>query len=284
MALGIGLIAALESRRPVDREALGSVRALPPATVPGEAAGDLPHGRIVLDLDMLDIAIVPGEAGSEIRLEGSYDRAGYELIEEYATHADGSWSYRLELEPLGVLNEIVYRSDRGNDLRLVVPPDRPISIDSVVHRGGSHFDLGGLWLVEAELEFGIGGHVVAFSRPLKEPMRRLEVDSSIGRLQLQRIGNASPRVVVIDKLLGRADVDLDGAWRSDAELKIDGGFGGCRIEPPDATVANISVTSSGILMGDSRARAFQRDRPESTPGLPQLTLRVEGALLTVEID
>jgi hypothetical protein len=35
------------------------------------------------------------------------------------------------------------------------------------------------------------------------------------------LGNATPRQVEIDTLMGRAEIDLTGAWRRDAEIDLE---------------------------------------------------------------
>lgn len=276
-AIGVGVLGAIEARRPAE---LASLDRTHPRSADPEllAAGAPAAGRIVLDLDMLEFAIEPGEPGSEIRLVGGYDRSGYELVESYERAPDGGFTYRLRFKPTGLINRFVYSNERGAALTLIVPPDHPLTLEGRVGKGGSELELGGLWLVESELELGAGSHAIAFSAPLREPMQRLRLDSDFGEVQIRRLGNASPRRLEIDKFIGSTDLDLGGAWREDGSLWVGCGVGRCNVAPPHAEEAALQIGEIEFFIGDSTANVYRRSQPEPLLGKPRLTLDIEGII------
>lgn len=256
--------------------------AVPPAAATAElvALPGAARGRVILDVQMAELEIVPAPAGAPLRLVADYDTSRYRLEEELAEDA-GEWTYRLELGGRG------WRSWWNNSgtsarLRLEIPRGVPVVIEGKVGMGRSEMDLGGLTLAAVDLEVGMGDHEIGFAEPTVGTMAALEIESAMGRLDVAKAGNASPRSIAIDHGMGELTLDLGGAWRNDGEVELEVGMGNSRITLPDRSEASGIVVDTDVAMGEARIRnaVATADAP---PGLPRVHIRSTGAMGNLDI-
>ena len=248
--------------------------ALPPggepelAPIPGAR-----HGRIVLDVSMAELELVPVPAGSPLRLVARYDRERFELTENLREEA-GGWVYELAFETRGMrwFNNTVGH----NRLRLEVPQGAPVSIEGDMGFGASEIDLGGLAVDTVDLDLGAGEHKLTFSEPTAGAMARLKIDASMGELDVTGVGNGSPREVEIDHGMGELTLDLGGRWRNDGDVKLELGMGDCRVELPAPTEAAGIMVESSVSMGSTDVPATRR--ADAAPGVPQVRIRASGGM------
>jgi len=282
--LAVGFLTGGRESRMEDIERSQPVSTARPA--PPAAGGTIDHeievaepGRIVLDLNRGNFEIVAGAEGESLRVEGRYDAGKFDLAESYETYGETGWIYRLEFDQRGTgLQPFVEHEESRNLVRLVVPPGVPIRLEGRVGIGQSHLRLGGLWLTDVDLEVGIGEHRVSFDEPLPVPVGRIRLDTSIGVLRVDRLGNASPSDVQIKHSMGETRVDLGGHWRRDAELFVSCGIGSCVVDAPDA--ASLKLERVGVAIGESRV---PRRPADTIPGAPTLTLSVSGTIGEVRL-
>jgi len=205
-----------------------------------------PAGTVVLDLRQTTLEIRAGDAGEPARVSARFDANCYQLTERYDEDGPtGAWTYEVEFRRtsasgvITTLKEVLSGSRPHIAIRL--PPDVPFALDLRVMQGGGEIDLGGLWLDSAEIDFIQGGGWIGFSDPLVEPIERLDVSFVQGGGEIENVGNASPRQLVISFAMGGGDVDLRGPWRRDAEMDIDVKMGGASVWlPRDVDVRGIA--------------------------------------------
>lgn len=270
--LGIGLMTGSGEERfePIDRAHALSV---PRAEPRGEVREP---GRIVLELTRGSFSIRPGAPGEPIRLEGEYDAGKFELAETLEPYGESGWTYRVSFDQRGFgIRPFIQHDGKKNHLTLVVPPDVPIALEGFVGIGESEFELGGLWLTDVDLEFGIGEHALSFSEPLALPLKRIRLDSSLGVLRVDSLGNASPARFEARHTIGETRIDLHGEWRQDAEILIACGIGECDVRVPENV--NVELKQASVLIGDSRS-SLGRDNREPDPALPTLSLSVSARI------
>lgn len=267
-------------------------RPLPPES-PGTAGGELPAiaiaplppdfdpaavaaGRLELDLRKGEFIIQPGPAGQPIRVEADYDTNAFELREVYDQHSDGTWTYKVAFDSRGGWLGLLMRggTQGRNRVTITVPRDQPLDIVGSIGLGESEVDLSGLWLRDVDLDLGAGDHFLEFREPLRVPMARFAIDSSMGEVELRGLGDASPRSVQVDHGMGAVLVDLSGHWRNDAEIQVGFSMGECRLWLPESGV-NIDVKRARVSMGEKNINLDDR---ESVPGDPTLTLSLSGSM------
>ena len=236
-------------------------------------------GRIVLDLHKGSFEVRPGPPGSRLRLEGQYDDGKFELEESYSTYGEKGWTYKVSFDQRGFgIRPLIQTDGLENRIKLIIPRDMPIVLEGMVGIGESELELGGLWLLEVDLDMGIGEHRLSFSEPLPVPMGKMRLDTSIGVIDVDELGNASPRETWIKHSVGETAVDLRGAWRRDAEVSISCGIGECDVRAPRD--AKLDLAHVGVAIGESGA---PRRREPPPADAPTVRLSVSGTIGEVRV-
>jgi hypothetical protein len=228
-------------------------------------------GRIVFDIAMADFSIEPGPAGEPLRVEAQYDSARYELLETLESYGEVGWTYRLSFDSKSWLKMIGINNSEHIRVRLIVPRDSPLSIEGTTGIGKSELELGGLWLIDVDLETKLGEHRVSFSEPLAGPMNSFKMKSGMGELSIDQLGNASPLTVALDHNIGEISVGLLGPWMRDADIDIDVGLGGCSVLVPDNVALDLETS---IMIGEQRTPGMT-DLPDLAEDAP--TLHITGS-------
>jgi hypothetical protein len=259
-------IAALMARSEnvVSRELRQDLPAAPSAAT-GEIVEALAAGtpvRVLLDLQHAEFEI---DRGDELRVDARYVEGAYELIEKLDRLPEGEIVYRVEFRRTGSGLLTGLREFLGGTqakLRVELPADARIDLEVRLGRGALQCDLGGLWLGSALIAVSQGGAQVDFGEPLRAPMERLEVDLSMGGLELAGVGHASPAEFTLNVSMGGANVDLRGPWSRDARIAIDTRMAATVVQLPD------DVRIVGLDRGGPQVR------PEREVELPTLTFEV----------
>jgi hypothetical protein len=239
---------------------------------PGGSRRHLP-GMIVLDVLGAHLVVEPGPPGSALRLESESDPELFRLLEELTETPEG-WTYRLTHRPRGG-PLVMYRTTqlKGNRLRLVVPQGVPLALAAKV-AGESRLELGGLDLSAVELDLGMGDHELGFSSPTPRPLTLLRLTASTCAVRIFGVGEASPGTTQVRHRIGRLDVDLDGAWRTDGVVRVRFGLGDAKITVPETVE---------LVLEEVRLDAGERHISTRTPARhgetrPRLHLYATGRL------
>lgn len=197
-------------------------------------------GRLVLDIGQGEFQVSPAPPGAGLSLRARYDAEVHELTDEFVVNPDSSWSYTLHFHQTMPGLQALFRAIMGGstDARVEVfmPPESPIELEILMREGGFEAELGGLWLTSADIDFARGGFSLDVHEPLVEPMDSFVIKGRMGGFDIRRLGNASPRLLDIDTSMGGASVDLEGAWRGDADIRLKSSMGGVDVRLPDDVV------------------------------------------------
>jgi len=233
--------------------------------------------RLQLDLSAGSFRVEPGAAGEPLRVEADYDAARFNLDQAYDSESN---TYRVSFALKGGWLGFFRGSVEGaNQIRIIVPPDRPVALVGEIGVGESRFELGGLWVTDVNLDLGVGEHRLLIREPLRAPLKRIAVDGSVGEIDLQGLGNASPAKVEIDQGIGEMSVDLRGAWQRDATVDLDLGIGEVRVRVPKDVAVKVDRASVGL--GEAGVHHRRTTPPE---GAPTLTLRLSGGIGEIRVD
>lgn len=280
LILLVGVIGFIARSADSRQESVGTEQVLPqPAPKPTATPPTADHaapavtGRIELDLTQCDFTLIPAAPGSGIKLQGDYDTTRYVIDERLEGDAETGWTYRLRVSPRGMRWTSWFRQNSAaNRLRLEVPRDRVVGLSGRIAMGESKLDLGGLWLSDVDLDFGIGAHELRFDEPLIEPIDSLRVVGSLGELALHGVGNASPRRVELQHRIGAVLLDLNGAWSRDADITARCEMGECRVVVPDDVHLEIQ-SGQRVFIGEAEILdPAELAAPPS--GAPTLRLKV----------
>lgn len=247
-----------------------------PAEAPVTATGTL-----VLDLRMGDFIIEPGPADQPIQVEADYNTKAFNLKENYVENDDGTWEYKVSFSGRGgLLGALLRGNNSRNKVKITIPRGHPIEIVGGIGMGESKTDLGGLWITNVDLEFSAGDHFLEFREPLPFPMEEFNLQSSMGEVEVQSLGEASPRKVDVNHGMGELLLDLKGAWRRDAEIDVQFSMGECRLWSPEN--ARLEIARASVGLGGKRVkRQNVEDLPENAP---TLTLNVSGSMGELRIE
>ena len=249
--------ASLESLRDA-----GAPQQLPLASLPlKEWSGGV--GTIRLDLAMGVFIVGPGD-GPDVEIEAEYDRRRFRLVEKVTEGRDGDFTYDIQLKTrLGILP----MGNIRNHVEIRLPRNQPLRLVGKIAMGESEIEIGGLTLLEVDLDVRLGQHTVTVSEPTTVPLELFALRGQMGEVRVRHLGNASPQIVQTSHRMGELRLGLEGEWRVSSDIEMRCSMGQCTVKVPD-----------DVLL-DTRARAFMGGKsvrlpdPDGVPlGAPTLRL------------
>jgi len=210
-------------------------------------AGDPMPVSIVLEEG--SFRIEPGPPGSPIRIEGDYDHAMYELTQEVTRDSSGRPSYSLSFLPRysmmrRLLSQgIVEVDENTNRLTLYLPQGVPMALKMQVRKGKSEMQLGGLALQSATFDLEMGEHRVHVDRPNPIEMENLQVNSGMGEVRLDGLGNLRSGSIVFFGKMGEVHLDMGRELLRDTTLFTRMRMGEMRVRLPREARSTGSATA-----------------------------------------
>ena len=232
--------------------------------------------EIELDVALAELVVVPGPAGDRPEVTAHYDPDRFRLDQERHRRG-GHLVDSIRFGPRSSVIGSLRHQENDNRVRVRLPAGVPLVLTGRVRMAESRLELGGLDLLDVDLDLGVGEHTLSFDSPLLRPLGRLRVDASLGDLRLERLGNASPRRLEVHHTMGDLVVDLTGAWRNDADGEVRFGLGDCRVLAPDAAHLRLD---KGMSLGEEHDGHDEANLPA---GAPELRLRVHGRMGDLKI-
>jgi hypothetical protein len=98
--------------------------------------------------------------------------------------------------------------------------------------GDGRLDLTNLQISDLDVDLGAGNFVLRFDEPSPIAVNRLTVDSGASKMEIVRVGNASPEELRLQGGVGDISLDLTGAWARSADVTIRAGAGTLRLTLP----------------------------------------------------
>lgn len=234
-------------------------------------------GRVMLNLSQGEFHLYPSPPGEGLVVKARYDEEMYQLDEHFDSPPDSAWTYTVEFYRTMPWMQALFRQLLGEAddpvVKIYLPRDVPIELGLIIQEGGAEADLGGLWLVDAEILFQKGGFALDVSEPLREPVRRLKIHGSMGGFEAVRLGNASPAELDVRCRMGGADIDLNGQWRCDSDIELNVRMGGMAVMAPrDALVFGVPTIREPSL---ARQEEVARTR---------LTFHLQQSMGEIDVD
>ena len=230
-------------------------------------------GRVVLDLTRTEFHIRPLQPGEEMRVEATYDKNSFELIESLEQTEGEGWTYRVRFAASGSNMMALLKQLFGGikpEVSVFLPTDVPIHLELELSEGGGDLDLSGMWLTELDVQFNKGGLELSVDEPLLYPAERISLQGAMSGMDISRLGNASPRRLDVGLEMGGLNLDLRGQWLNDSDISITTHMGGTAVQlPRDVTI--IGLDSGGLQI------------PKETE-IPLPTLRFTTSVTSGEIE
>ncbi|MBW2277940.1 MAG: hypothetical protein JRF63_10630 [Deltaproteobacteria bacterium] len=158
------------------------------------------------------------------------------------------------------------RDFKGRDLEnleqrldVALSPSVPARIDLEFGAVSADLDLGGLWLIEADIKTGASKSVLRFSRPTIAPCERLSVVMGAAQFEAQQLGNANCQIMQFEGAAGAFTLDFTGEWQHEGETaaKVEFGVGALTLRFP--AHLGVAISLDRFLATFERSGFVQRD-------------------------
>ena len=238
---------------------------------------ELLHLRI--DMQEGRFEVRPGPPGSELRVDGTYASAYYDLIEDRDEDRDGESHLTIRFRsnrslPVRLFAGLMGGRRNPNRLTVSIPEDLLIDLDLRFGQGASDVDLGGLRVTALRVDMSMGDHALEFSRPLATEMSEGQLHGQMGEISFVGLGNARAHELDVTTSMGEATVDLDGVWVDDAAVTIRHSMGDLRVNVPN----NIRLSENSRLRVGGESRRLDRRRETDDPDAPEIDLRISASM------
>jgi hypothetical protein len=260
--------------------------ALPPApeSVKGQkasAAARTAPLRVRLELQEGTFTIRPGQPGTDIHVQGRYAPGLFELTESHSDGPDArEASVRFKSKLTGwqrFFASIGSNNDDGPELTVTLPRGTPIDLTLQLTMGKSEIDLGGLTLSDVDLNASMGEHKIDFREPVVETMRELRLNTSMGNVVIDHLGNAHAETISGHGSMGNVTANLAGAWApgSSTDLRFEQSMGDLTVRVPSNVKVDADVRNN---QGDQNRQQQPTLKQPDDPNAPLLRLRVNSSM------
>lgn len=235
--------------------------------------------QLTMDLREGEFDIKPGERNGGVKVEGKFSEALYELSQVSDTQNGASRTvirFRSKAPAWArMLAGIGDGEDNRPRLTLSIPPGVPIDLTLNVSMGQSRIDLGGLTLNDLGLDLSMGNHEVDFRQPVVDGMRRLRLNTRMGNVSVENLGNARVKTVDASGSMGNVRADLGGEWQpgAESELSFTQSMGEVRVTVPNNVRLEADVRDS-----EGKSRTVPPGDQTTDPEAPVIKVRVSTSM------
>ena len=206
---------------------------------------------VTLDVGSIEIS---GESSSKLYvLDLEYDKANYqpEINYDQAGSREGRLSFKLESQ-----NKL-RNQQHTNRLRLNLSDTLPVSLRINSGVGDSRLALSRLRLTRLDLEAGVGSAKLSSYEPNATICDEIRLRNGVGSLDAVGLGNLNFRRLDFEGGVGGANLDFSGAWKRDAEVRIQVGVGGVTAKIPRGI--GVKITAEKHFLSGLQLDGFRRE-------------------------
>ena len=252
-----------------------------PGTKPSVATANEPM-QLFVELQEGIFDIKPGEPNGRVQVEGRFSEALYELTQQTETQNGRPRTTIRFRSKAPAWARMLAGIGNGNgngdrpELTLLIPPGVPIDLSLNVSMAESRIDLGGLTLNDLGLDLSMGNHEVDFRQPVVDGITNLRLNTRMGRVSVENLGNARAKSVDASGSMGNLTADLGGDWKpgSEAELSFTYSMGEVRVRVPNKVRLEADVRDS-----EGKAQNAGSDADETKdPKAPFIKVRVSTSM------
>lgn len=209
------------------------------------------QATVRFDIGSLEIS---GESAAKLySFNLEYDKASYQAAIDYAPGSEGRLTFKLESNHQGGL-----RSERQNNrLRLNLTDSLPINLQINTGVGDTRLALSRLRLSRLDLEAGVGGARISAYDPNPAVCDEIRLRNGVGSLDAVGLGNLNFRRFEFEGGVGGANLDFSGAWKQDAEVRIQVGVGGVTMHIPRDV--GVRVTAEKHFLSGLQLDGFHKE-------------------------
>jgi hypothetical protein len=194
-----------------------------------------------LEIDAGKVDIRPGADDRDVELDFRYDEKKNEI----------SVDFDEKNNELRVYFDVKrwFKDDDEDDksnarLTVDLPTDVEIEMYCKTKAGETEIELGDLRIKDFTLRVLAGESFLAFSKPNRERMKEIKIESKIGELTVEKLGNANFEYATIDGNIGELSVDFSGDIEPeyDRDIEMSLNIGQTRLYLPQKDAIRIAVS------------------------------------------
>ncbi len=230
--------------------------------------------RVVIEMEEAEFHIDPGPAEDGIKVEAKYDKATYDLMQNYDVDNDGTPTYHLSFKSRvhwlkRVLAEKNFSEDHpDNRIEVRLPVDTPMDLQISLAKGEGKVDLTNLALTKLTSKFTMGDYQMDVDRSNSLDMSRLSLEGKMGEFEINGISRLAARSILIVGGMGEMRVHFGGPLLRDTSLVTNMRMGEMSLRLPD----------NAVWQGDGKAvfgevSGGEGQREISDPEGPRLSYR-----------
>ena len=131
-----------------------------------------------------------------------------------------------------------------NDFVLMLSPEIPLNLDMEFGVIKGVLELGALKVEEAKFEIGVSKGAISFEKPNLSTLRLYRIEGGIGKLRVEKIGNANVEQFEFDGGVGSYDLDFSGEYHQNTHGKITIGMGSVVLRIPRKLGTRLKIEKS----------------------------------------
>lgn len=197
---------------------------------------------------------VGAEKGTGVySLELDYDRSSYEPEVDYQAGNQGRLVFRLSSNQKVGLRTDAHR----NRARLNLSNALPLNLKVTSGVGETRLALSGLRVESLNLDAGVGDARISMYEQNPVVCRSIRIRNGVGGMNAVGLGNLNFDDLEFEGGVGGATLDFSGAWKKDANVRIQVGVGGVRVQVPRDIGVRVDAEKnflSGIHLEDFTKR------------------------------
>lgn len=212
--------------------------------------------EVDLDLSVVDLHLAKASGNQAYNVSLNYLAKHFEPLVSYSVRGDnGFLKLGMEFDESMTdhkdLEDLFKGAGSGPDKNAthnqwnVLLTDRiPLEISADLAMGSGDFDLSSLKVEDLKIEAGMSDVTLKFDTPNPVAMDRLAVETGLGSLKLEKLGNASAKTVTIEVGLGSATIDMSGPLPKNLTAKMDVGLGSLELLIPKGSQVKVRCDCS----------------------------------------
>jgi hypothetical protein len=205
-----------------------------------------------IDIDVGTLEIQGDSPSNLYSYNLEYDKGGYEPELRYDA-GNSQLFLKLPSTHRGGI-----RSERNtNRLQLKLTEAIPLRLKVNMGVGEARLALSRLKVSRLDLEGGVGAARINTYDANPIICDEIRLRNGVGSLDAVGLGNLNFRVLDFEGGVGGANLDLSGAWKQDAEIRIQVGLGGMNLRVPREL--GVRVTAEKHLLSGLQLENFRRE-------------------------
>ena len=131
-----------------------------------------------------------------------------------------------------------------NEMNLRFSPKIPLDIDMDFGVIKGDLDFGGLQVSSLDMEVGVSKADIYFENPNKISMESFNIEGGVGKLHIEKLGNANIKELTFEGGIGSYELDFSGEYQQDFYGNMELGMGKLILYIPEKIGTRISVDRS----------------------------------------